>query len=176
MLQTFDDIKLYSVPTTRPNENELIESNGTNQTNAVLNNNSGSHSSQRVSRRGGTNNLSSPKLSSPGGHTHGTSSRSGGVIASVSSSSSSEIVEINLRDIFDQIVSYVNKNTNVIDWFKLTPPPTPSTPRQTVADSSGLTTNGISDDADNVSTEHVRYPVRYPEFSKIPPLFLCVCH
>lgn len=159
MLQTFDDIKLYSVPTTttRPNENELVdhEANSTNPANAVLNNNSGSHSSQRVSRRGGTNTLSSPKFSSPG-HTHGTVSRSsGGVIASVSSSYS-EIVEINLRDILDQIVSFVNKNTNVIEWFKLTPPPTPSTPRQTVADGSGLTTNGISDDADNVSTEHVR--------------------
>lgn len=71
----------------------------------------GGHSSQRLSRRGGTNSLSASKYSSPGHHHNNRET--------ANSSSSSDVIEINLRDILDQIINHVTRGPNVAEWFKV---------------------------------------------------------
>lgn len=137
VLQTFDEIKLYSVPSSKSSSSSTATASGVHdastsanergdeatlaaEANGMLNSNSGCHSSQRLSRRGGTNTLASARKFSSPGHGHHSAGRS--AATSNSSGSSSDIIEINLKEILDQIVAHVSKNQNVVEWFKFMPP------------------------------------------------------
>ena len=185
MLQSFEEIKLYSVPSppkpppTSLSDDESTTMNGIDNNNINNRNSGNSHSSsspassqqQRHSRRGGTNSLAS-KFSSPGHnqyqqytqHAVSKSPVPNVVSASTGGTSSSDVVEINLKDLLDQIVAHVNKNTNVTEWFKLSVTPSPaSTTTVEHHNQQYHPSEFAADDLENVppSAEQVRFYNKY---------------